>query len=105
VVQTLTVDRGGVTVEDVVTDADASAVRVTFPMLVFDGENRTDVAMGKCRDPELAGKGVRFTVVEPQGVTLKRSGKQLKHRNGMVEAAIGEIPGKRMVYRITGASD
>jgi len=106
VVQTLTVDRDGVTVEDTLTDADASALRVTFPMLVFDGENKTDIAMKEnAVRLKLAGKGVQFTVLEPQGVTLKRSGEALKHRNGMVEAAIGEIPGKRAVYRITGASD
>jgi hypothetical protein len=47
----------------------------------------------------------QFAVLEPQGVMLKRSGERLKHCNGMVEAAIGEIPGKRVVYRISGASN
>ena len=106
VVQTLTVDRDGVTVEDTITDADASAVRVTFPMLVFDGENKTDIVMKENSVRlKLAGKGVQFSVLEPQGVTLKRVGEQLKHRNGIVEAAVGEIPGKRVVYRLTSASD
>ena len=102
VVQTITVDRSGVTVEDVVTADDAGAVRVTFPMLVFDGENESEVDMeGSAVILSLTGRGVMFRVTEPAGVELQRTGRQLKHRNGMVEAAVGEIPGKRMVYQIT----
>ena len=49
----------------------------------------------------LAGKSVNFTVLEPKGMKWQRSGKQLKHRNGMVEETYAETSGRRMVYRIT----
>lgn len=102
VVQTITVDRGGVTVEDLVTAENADAMRVTFPMLVFDGANRTAVKMkNNAITLTLADKSVNFAIIEPKAVELQRSGKELKHRNGMIEAAVGEITGKRMVYRIT----
>ncbi len=100
--QTITVDRTGVTVEDVITRDGVDAIRVYYPMLIFDGKDRTKVVMDKnAVRLTLAGKSVNFTVMEPKGVTLQRSGKQLKHRNGMVEAAFAEAMGKRLVYRIT----
>jgi len=100
--QTITVDRGGVTVEDLVTARDVSSIRVNYPMLVFDGATETDVQLnGNSVTLALGGKGVKFTLTEPAGTRLKRSGTRLKHRNGLVEAAIAEAPGTRMVYRIT----
>jgi hypothetical protein len=100
--QTFTLDRTGVTVEDVITAEGADAIRVTYPMLVFDGQDQTTVAMdNNTVKLSLAGKHVRFTVVEPEGVMLQRSGQPVKHPNGMMETAIAEAPGRRMVYRIT----
>jgi rhamnogalacturonyl hydrolase YesR len=102
VTQTMTVDRNGVTVEDLVTVDGIDAMRITLPMLVFDGENRTDVKLkGDAVTLTLAGKSVNFAVVEPKAVKLQRSGEELRHRNGIIEAATAEIPGNRMVYRIT----
>ena len=49
----------------------------------------------------LAGAGVRFEVVEPASAVLKRSGRQLKHRNGIVEPISAEFKGTRAVYRIS----
>ncbi|MCP4374928.1 MAG: hypothetical protein GY794_01910, partial [bacterium] len=88
--------------EDVITAKGADAIRVSYPMLVFDGKDRTKVAMDKnAVKLTLAGKSVKFTVLEPSGVTLRRNDKQLKHRNGMVAEAFAETTGKRLVYRIT----
>jgi hypothetical protein len=100
--QTVTIDQAGVTVEDVITADGADAARVYFPMLVFDGKDETKVAMdGNTVTLELAGKSVKFTVLEPQGLMLQRSGEQLTHQNGMMEAAFAEAKGKRVVYRIS----
>ncbi len=100
--QTVTVDRTGVTVADEITVDRVDAIRVYYPMLVFDGKDRTKVVMDKNTVKlTLAGKSVRFTVIEPRGVTLQRGAKQLKHRNGMVTEAFAETTGKRLVYRIT----
>lgn len=100
--QQLTIDKGGVTIEDTLTLNDADAMRVYFPMLVFDGKNDTEVRID---NHELhlgcGGKGIAFTVMEPKGLTLTRSGMRLKHRNGMMEAVFAETTGKRMVYRIS----
>ena len=106
VVQTITVNSDGVTVEDLVTVTDTEAMRVTFPMLVFDGATKTAVTMkNNAVTLTLADKSVNFAIIEPNAVKLKRSGKELKHRNGIVEAAVAESSGKRMVYRISGGGE
>ena len=50
---------------------------------------------------KLAGKRVKFTVMEPENAVLRRSGNKLEHRNGVVEDVFAETPGKRLAYRIT----
>ena len=100
--QNVTIDENGVTVEDAITLDGVDAMRVTYPMLVFDGQDKTKVEMNKnAVTLTLAGKSVNFTVLEPKGLKLQRSGKQLKHRNGMVEAVYAETSGRRMIYRIS----
>ncbi|MDF7825127.1 hypothetical protein P4B35_13975 [Pontiellaceae bacterium B12227] len=90
-----------ITVEDVVKNVDG--IRVSFPMLVFDGKDRTQIDLKNNQlNLELNGKGVTFTVLDPAGLQLKRSGVELNHRNGMVEEVSAEASGKRMVYRISG---
>lgn len=102
VCQTITVDATGVTVEDVITKEGVDAVKVYFPMLVFDGKDKTKVNMDEDKvSLNLAGESVTFTVLEPKGARLKRSGKELDHRNGLVEAAFAEVKGNRVVYRIS----
>ena len=102
VTQTLTIDKDGVTVEDVVTAPNAGSIRVSFPMLVFDGKERTKVELKDSQlHLSLNGKTIHFTVLEPSGLRLKRSGKELKHRNGMVEEVSAEAAGERIVYRIS----
>jgi len=77
------------------------AARVSFPMLVFDGKERTKVKMNANKVKlSLAGKGVCFEIVNPKTAVLKRSGKELNHRNGKVEEVFAEV-GKQAVYRIT----
>jgi hypothetical protein len=100
--ETISIDPNGVTVEDVITGDKIEAMRVHYPMLVFDGQNKTRIDMkGNTVKLTLAGKSVRFTILEPATARLTRAGKQLKHRNGLIEPAVAELPGNRTVYRIT----
>ena len=98
--QTILVEPSGVTVTDDL-GATGERMRVTWPMLVSDGAQQTQVEMsGNTATLRLGGRGTRFTLLEPAGVTLIRSGKPLCHRNGTIEAATAEFAGKRAVYRI-----
>ena len=99
--QTLTLAGNGVTVEDQFDGAAVRSMRVTYPMLVFDGQKETKIDVhGNGVSLELDGRGVRFSVLEPNAVVLRRSGTTLGHRNGLVESAVAEIVGRRAVYRI-----
>ena len=103
--QTILVEPTGVTITDEVTGS-GDRMRVTWPMLVSDGAEPTQVAMsGNTATLRLGGRGTRFTLLEPPGVALVRSGKPLGHRNGTVEIATAEFSGKRAVYRIEAASE
>jgi hypothetical protein len=101
--QTFLVEPSGVTVTDELTGS-SERMRVTWPMLVSDGAESTQVELAEnMATLRAAGRGTRFTLLEPDGVSLVRSGKQLGHRNGTVEIASAEFPGKRAVYRIEAA--
>jgi len=75
---------------------------VCFPMLVFNGQEETTVTLGdRSATLELCGRGIRFEVVSPSAVTLRRSGQRVAHRNGTVEALIVESNGQEVVYSLT----
>jgi len=99
--ETIVVEPGGVTVTDEIT-GDAARMRVTWPILVSDGAETAQADLsGNSASLKLGGRGNRFTLLEPAGVVLDRSGKLLNHRNGLVEIATAEFSGKYAVYRIT----
>ncbi len=99
--ETIVVEPAGVTVTDDLT-GDIANMRVTWPMLVFDGAEQAEVQLGKnTASLRLGGRGTRFTLLEPTGTLLQRAGKQVSHRNGMMEPATAEFSGKQAVYRIT----
>ncbi len=101
VTQTFTLERKSVTVEDELTGGDVQRMRVYYPMLVFDGLERTQVTLdGPAVSLKLAGRGILFEILKPQGVRLQRTGELLTHRNGMTEPAFGEWSGRRAEYRI-----
>jgi hypothetical protein len=99
--ETITVDSEGVTVEDDVAGGEGDAMRVYYPMLVFDGRDRTKVELsGASVKLTMAGRSVRFTILVPKDAKLHRTGKELKHRNGLVEPVVAEFKDGRAVYRI-----
>jgi rhamnogalacturonyl hydrolase YesR len=102
VIETVTVEPDGVTLEDEVRGDGICAMRVTWPMLVFDGLEKTQVEMqGHTAAVSLDGRGVRLTVLEPATAVLRRTGRVLNHRNGQVEEVVAEFQGTRAVIRLT----
>ena len=98
---TYTVRRDGVTVEESVA-GDVDAMRIEWPMLVSDGRDRTDVRMkDHAVEARLGGRGVRFTVLNPYGMTLRREGREIPHRNGIVDTVFAETPTRRIVWSLT----
>jgi hypothetical protein len=100
ITETITVEPSGVTVEDELA-GDIRAMRVMYPMLVTDGmeEAKIDLAGDSVTLSLWDGK-IRYRLLEPSGIELKRTGVRLMHRNGEVEALYGDIPALRAVYRI-----
>lgn len=99
--ETITVQPGGVTVEDELRGPAIDAMRVTYPMLVFDGLKSTKVAVaGNSIRLEMDGRAAGCTILEPPEAVWVRSAKRLGHRNGLIEPAVAEIQAVRTVYRI-----
>lgn len=101
ITETITVEPDGVTIEDQVQGPGVEAIRVTFPLLVFDGQSETDVRSdGNVIWLALDGRGVRCVALEPPEGTWTRSGQTVGHRCGLVEPAWTEARGGRVVVRI-----
>lgn len=99
--QTVMVDPSGVTVVDSVVGGTVESLRVFYPMLVSDGEESTAVLFdGSSVGLVLRNKGSRFSMVRP-AVPLTRTNVARNHRNGRVEAAYADVPGRVAEYRIT----
>ncbi len=102
VTQTITIDKNGVEVEDIITAQGAESVRVSFPMLVSDGMNNTNIKINKNKlSLSIDDKDHYFTVLSPKRLKLQRSNEALTHRNGMVEEVFAEANGTRIVYKIS----
>lgn len=100
IAETVVIERAGVTVTNDLSGK-ADKLRVSWPMLVFDGEENTNVILdGNTATLHLRGQGICFTVLEPGETRLQRSGLRLNHRNGQAEAALAETPARRIVYQI-----
>ena len=101
ITQTLTLESSGITIEDRVEGEGLKQMRVYYPMLVFDGLEETKVDLvGESVRLQLREGPVRFTVLEPAGVKLTRSGVRRDQRNGQMEACFADIEGLRATYRI-----
>ncbi|TWT80257.1 Unsaturated rhamnogalacturonyl hydrolase YesR [Planctomycetes bacterium CA13] len=99
--ETFTVTPDEVLVENSVQGAGVSQLRIDYPMLVFDGEKKTDIQMDRHSvSLKLGGKGVRFEMLKPTDTELVRSGQKLNHRNGIVELLNCDVKGTTARYRI-----
>lgn len=83
--ETLTLNSNGVTV------AAGTVKRIGFPMLVFDGQQETNVQLdGNTLRLKRTDGGLQVTITEPATAVWQRTGKRLSHRNGMVEEAFAD---------------
>ncbi|MEI7947421.1 MAG: hypothetical protein WCJ02_12025 [bacterium] len=95
----LTVNRDGVTVEN------PSMNRVAFPMLVFNGREKTDIQItSNIVNLKLEGKGVQVEITRPREASWKRSGEAVKHRNGDVERVTATTEQNGITYIIRALS-
>jgi len=100
-VESFVVKPSSVTVTDELT-GDIKKMKVTWPMLVFDGQTKTNVSVLKSSvSLKLYGRGNEFTVLYPKTVHLERENNNLNHRNGLVDIAIAETTGNKVIYRFT----
>ncbi len=100
IIETIGIKDGVISVENEIAGTNGLK-RLSWPMLVFDGENKVDVEMIDASiSLELNGKGVRFTIIEPGEMKLDRSGVQLNHRNGIVETSFTEFSGNKISYKL-----
>ncbi len=100
VIETIKVEKGGITIEDELI-GDIIRMRITWPMLIFNGKTSTNIQMeNKSAILELDGQKIKFQIIEPQNVTLSRSGKQYAHRNGLIEPLVAEFQGNKATYSI-----
>lgn len=101
ITQAITLDHEGVTVRDEIS-GDTEALRITWPMLVFDGQQEAQVNQNHDSiQLTLDGRSVKFSVLEPSRVKINRGGQRIKHRNGLIEVATVDMHGSKATYRIS----
>ncbi len=101
IVEVISIDSDGITVEDMIEGKNVKTMRVYYPMLVYDGLEETKVEVKKNSvELFLWDGGIKFTLLEPKNIELNRTGIRIEHRNGMVEGVYADIKGTRAVYRI-----
>lgn len=89
---------GEVTVEGL----DVETLRIYYPMLVFDGQEYTDISMDRTSlSMTLRGKGTQFEALHSLETELVRTGQKLKHRNGIMEPIYFDMDKPWARYRIT----
>lgn len=101
ITQQITIDSKGVLIRDRLTGK-CKSMRVYYPMLVFDGEEKTRIKTdGNRLGLYLRDGGIEFTAVDPKKSVIKRSGNYLSFRNGFAESAYFDVTGSEAVYRIS----
>ncbi len=99
--ETITLTAAGVTVEDSVEGPAVNDIRVNYPMLVFDGLERTKVQVdANAARLTLRDGSIRFAMEQPGGVRVRRAGRRLDFRNGQAEVLYADIPGRAATYSI-----
>jgi hypothetical protein len=91
----------GLRVEDELIGKNVAAMRVYYPMLVFNGLKETGINISDSRATlEMDGRGVQYKIIEPVDTRLERLGRRLKSRNGMVEPLYADVKGMKASYFI-----
>lgn len=99
----LTPGQLSVTVE---VDGEVDALRVRFPVLVWDGREHGTISLdGAKAGASIGSASISFRVLEPEGVRLERYPLQVRGRNGMFDVVEGACAGRTVRYTLTPTSD
>lgn len=97
----ITVKPHEVLVADQLSGKNINQLRIYYPMLVFNGKDKTKTQMDqKTLRMQLEQKNVSFEILNSPESTLTRTGQILKHRNGLVEMVYFDTNEKIAQYRI-----
>ncbi len=95
----LTPERVRVTVE---VEGKVDRLLVRFPAFAFDGQRTSQITVqGTVVHVKIDGGEQTFLVESPSGVSLSRTGRWVRCRNGFLEPIEGEVRGQRVVYTLT----
>lgn len=98
--ETITITQGKITVQTEFNESNAKK-KVSWPMLISDGQNDIKVDLKEhSAELSLHEKGMRFSVLEPETIALKRSGLRLNHVNGIAEGLYVEFTGETITYSL-----
>ncbi|HBK41710.1 hypothetical protein [Proteiniphilum sp. UBA1028] len=99
--QQLTINNSGITIKDQL-KGDIQKARAYYPMLVFDGEEKTIITTSRhTLNLFLRDGGVCFEALYPARNTIQRDQTRHSFRNGYAEVAYFDVMGKKMTYRIS----
>ena len=102
IVEDLTLNDSGLTGKTTVTGGGVSALRAYYPMLIFDGTDSVDVRLlASAVSMKLRGDSVRYEILAPNSMTLKRSTFTKMSWNGLVQPLYADIPGTTYTYRVS----
>lgn len=97
----ITVKPNEVFVEDKISGKEIDQLRIYYPMLIFNGKDKTEIQMDrKTLRMQLEQKSVSFEILDSKESKLVRTGQTLKHRNGLVEPVYFDANGLSAQYRI-----
>jgi len=100
VIETINISDGKIIVKDEL-HGKVNRMKVTYPMLISDGKNKTNVVLsGNKLELELQSKKLGFVVTSEKNGKIIRSNKLLNHRNGVVEMAFIESDTNSVTYAI-----
>ena len=97
--ETIGIKNNIITIEEQI-EGTAGRKRFSWPMLVFDGQNKIDVQLGdSSAHLSLDGKGVRFSVTGGEGIKMYRSKAEYTHRNGTVAPLFVDFDGNKITVQ------
>jgi len=83
-------------------EGNVESLLVRFPAIAFDGQRASKITVnGNAAIVQLGDSQQTFRVEAPNGVTLMRTGRWVRSRNGYLEPIEGEVKGNRVVYTLT----
>ncbi|MBU3028405.1 hypothetical protein [Zobellia galactanivorans] len=99
-IETITIEKGKVTVNNEFKGIEAEK-RITWPMLVFDGENNTKIELNQSEvSIGLKEKAIKFSVLNNVNGQLKRTGTPIEYVNGIAEGVYFDFTADKIRYSL-----